>query len=90
MDICTYPFSLAPIPTEHMLYRLERTLSVCTIFGGSATWYTTHVCSTVLINNCTFLSIIGVITLGKCVHRTPSGVRERHTCIGLMKSKNFK
>jgi hypothetical protein len=34
-------------------------------------------------NNCTLWSIIVVITLGKCA---PSGVRERHTCIGLMKS----
>jgi hypothetical protein len=40
-------------------------------------------------NNYTFLSIIVMITLGKCAHRTPSGVRVRHTCIGLMKSKNF-
>jgi hypothetical protein len=40
-------------------------------------------------NNCTFWSIIVVITLGKCAHRTPLGVRERHTCIGLMKSKKI-
>jgi hypothetical protein len=50
----------------------------------SATWYTS---STVLTR---FLwSIIVVTTLGKCLHRTPSRVRERHTCIGLMKSANF-
>jgi hypothetical protein len=41
-------------------------------------------------NNCTFWSIIVVITLGKCAHLTPSGVRERQTCIGLMKSTNVK
>jgi hypothetical protein len=40
-------------------------------------------------NNCALWSIIVVITLGKCAHQTPSGVRERHTCIGLIKSKNF-
>jgi hypothetical protein len=40
-------------------------------------------------NNCTLWSIIVVIPLEKCTHRTPSGVRELHTCIGLMKSKNF-
>jgi hypothetical protein len=34
--------------------------------------------------NCTLWSIIVVITLGKCAHRTPSGVRERHKCIGLI------
>jgi hypothetical protein len=34
--------------------------------------------------NCTFWSIIVVITLGKCAHRMPSGIRERHTCIGLI------
>jgi hypothetical protein len=39
--------------------------------------------------NCTSWSIIVVITLGKCAHRTPTGVRERHTCVGLMKSKSF-
>jgi hypothetical protein len=39
--------------------------------------------------NCTFWSIIVVITLGKGAHRTPSGVRERHTCIGLFKVKKF-
>jgi hypothetical protein len=41
-------------------------------------------------SNCTLWSIIVVITLGKSSHRTPSGVRERHTCIGLMKSTHFK
>jgi hypothetical protein len=40
-------------------------------------------------NNCTLWSITVVITLGKCAHRTPSGVRERHTYIGLIKSNNF-
>jgi hypothetical protein len=40
-------------------------------------------------NNCTLWSIIVVITLGKCAHRTPSGVWDRHTCIGLIKSKHF-
>jgi hypothetical protein len=34
-------------------------------------------------------SIIVVMTLGKCAHRSPTGFRERHVCIGLMKSKNF-
>jgi hypothetical protein len=37
--------------------------------------------------NCTFWSIIVVITLGKCAYRTPSGVWERHTCIRLFSSK---
>jgi hypothetical protein len=38
----------------------------------------------------TLWSIIVVITLGKCAHRTPAGVREHHTCIiSLMKIKNF-
>jgi hypothetical protein len=40
--------------------------------------------------NCTFWFIIVVITLGKCADRTPSGVRERHASIGLMKCKPFK
>jgi hypothetical protein len=40
-------------------------------------------------NNCLFWSIIVVITLGKGAHRTPAGVRERHTCIGLMKNWKF-
>jgi hypothetical protein len=39
--------------------------------------------------NCTLWSIKVVIALGMCAHRTPAGVRERHTCIGLMKSTNF-
>jgi hypothetical protein len=39
------------------------------------------------LNNCTFWSIIVVITLEQCAHRTPTGVRERHT--DLIKSKNF-
>jgi hypothetical protein len=38
-------------------------------------------------NNCTLWCIIGAIKLGKCAHPTPSGVRERHTCIDLIKSK---
>jgi hypothetical protein len=56
---------------------------------GSATWYKTHVKFNGF-NNCAFWSIIVVMTLGKRAHQTPSGVRERHTCIGLMKSTNFK
>jgi hypothetical protein len=40
--------------------------------------------------NCTWWSILVVITLGRWAHRTPSGVRERHKCIGLIiKVKNF-
>jgi hypothetical protein len=35
-------------------------------------------------NNCSLWSIIVVITLGKCAHRTPAGVRQRHICIGLI------
>jgi hypothetical protein len=40
-------------------------------------------------NNCSVWSIIVGATLRKCAHRTPAGVRERQTCIGLMKSTNF-
>jgi hypothetical protein len=40
-------------------------------------------------NNCCFWSLIVVITLGKCAHRTPAGFRERHTCIGLILNYNF-
>jgi hypothetical protein len=36
-----------------------------------------------------FSNLLCVRTLGKCTHRTPTGVRERHTCVGLMKSKTF-
>jgi hypothetical protein len=28
------------------------------------------------------------ITKGKSAHRTPAGIRERHTCIGLISKKN--
>jgi hypothetical protein len=38
---------------------------------------------------CTLWFIIVVITLGKCAHRTPSGVQESLICIGLMKSIKF-
>jgi hypothetical protein len=40
-------------------------------------------------NNYSLWSIIVVITLEKCAQRTPAGVRERHTCIGLIQSINF-
>jgi hypothetical protein len=29
-------------------------------------------------NSCSLWSIIVVVALGKCAHRTPAGVRERH------------
>jgi hypothetical protein len=38
------------------------------------------------LNNCAIGTIIVAITLGKCAHRTPAGVRKLHICIGLMKS----
>jgi hypothetical protein len=64
-------------------------------FNGFINWKrcpsTTRFCYTVYNSpkfngfiNCTLWSIIVVITLGKCAHRTPSGVRERHKCIGLI------
>jgi hypothetical protein len=50
-------------------------------------WFCYTVYNSPMLNgfiNCTLRSIIVVITLGKCAHRTPTGVRERHKCIGLI------
>jgi hypothetical protein len=61
----------------------QRGALLCT-GSGSATWYTTHVCSTVSIYNFSLWSIVVVLTLGKCAHRQPAGIRERHTYTGLI------
>jgi hypothetical protein len=48
---------------------------------------TTNTCKIKVLQRCIQLSstvLSTVITLGKCVHRRPSGVRERHSCIGLI------
>jgi hypothetical protein len=52
---------------------------------GSATWNTTHVSSTFLSTVQYFPIHYCCESVGKCAHRTPSGVRECHTCIGLIK-----
>jgi hypothetical protein len=58
-------------------------------FTVSATWYTTHVQSSMVLYQLYFVIHYCDNTIGKCAHRTPAGVRERHTCIGLMKSKKI-
>jgi hypothetical protein len=79
-SLCLYT-----VPCVHVQFHVL----MCGFLCVCAVWFCYVVYNSPYLNGfniCTFLSIIVVITLGKCAHRTPSGFQESHTCNGLIKS----
>jgi hypothetical protein len=87
MITCYHIFFLKTVHIEDYAFSVYHITHPLICYLKSPEWFCYAAYNSPKFNgfiNCTFWSIIVVITLGKCAHRTPSGVRERHKCIGLI------